>query len=97
VSNDNRADLCDPVCCRHAGGDGVLQGHHGQIRKALEGLLRVGAPVETLTRCQVTARCARWLRMRGLLDNEIPSPTSFERHLPGLLAEVLVGSTSSIG
>jgi hypothetical protein len=65
------------------------------IRKAIEALRREGVPLDDLTNGQIIARCSRWMRRQGMLDNEIPRPRSFERHLPKILAEVLV--SSSIG
>jgi hypothetical protein len=65
-----------------------------QIRTAVEALQHEKAPLAALTHSQIAARCARWMRERqGKLDAEIPRPRSFERHLPGILAEVLAGSS----
>jgi hypothetical protein len=64
-----------------------------QIRLAVEGLQGEKAPLAGLTNSQIVARCAKWMRKQGKLDTEIPSPRSFERYLPAILADVLGKST----
>jgi hypothetical protein len=64
-----------------------------QIRMAVGALHRDGAPLAELTQSQISALCGKWMReQQGKLKTEIPSPRSFERHLPSILAEVLAGS-----
>jgi hypothetical protein len=72
-----------------------LRGKEGRarplIRKSIEALRRERAPLDDLTTGQIIARCSKWMRGQGMLDSEIPSPRSFERHLPTILVEVLAG------
>jgi len=47
-----------------------------------------------LNRTQQMSRCEQWmLKEDGKIKLEIPGTRSFERHLPGIVAEVLAGGS----
>jgi hypothetical protein len=57
---------------------------------AVERLHRRGAPLADLNNAQITKRCSELMRDEdGKLAREIPSPRSFERYLPEMVADVL--------
>ena len=66
-----------------------------QIRTAIEALRREGVPLEVLTPAQIFKRFADWMMKQGATDHEVPSRTSFDRHLPSVLADLL--ATNSMG
>ena len=65
-----------------------------QIRRAVEALYQRGVPLAELNRTQQMRRCEQWmLNEDGKIKIEIPGTRSFERHLPGIVAEVLAGGS----
>jgi hypothetical protein len=66
-----------------------------QIRTAVVAMRREGAPFDVLTHAQIFKRLTVWMTGQGATEHEIPSRTSFDRHLPSVLAEVL--ASGSIG
>jgi hypothetical protein len=61
------------------------RGHAAKIAAAVTALRAAGKLPEWLNLAEVSHRCDGWFRAQGLLAHEIPSRSSYRRHLPKAL------------